>query len=154
MDQKQMEGFDAISGKEGRAYAKVNGNNEEMFYLKNIEASAEKAKSAFSPVGSRVKKHKTTGLEITGSATLYYFTPTFRKLLEEYKETGVDPYFDVVVDNTDPATSAGSQSVLLQGVNFDAVLLAKLDGDSDDALEEDMDFTAEDYKYLKHFNKA
>ena len=33
------------------------------------------------------------------------------------------------------------------------MILAKLDGDSDDALDEDADFTFEDFDILKAFNK-
>lgn len=33
---------DTISGQEGRAYATINGQVEEMFYIKTIEAKAEK----------------------------------------------------------------------------------------------------------------
>lgn len=34
---KTLNAPDTISGKEGRAYAKVNGNNEELFMSKTIE---------------------------------------------------------------------------------------------------------------------
>ena len=33
---KVLNGWDAVSGKEGRAYAKIDGNNEELFYAKTI----------------------------------------------------------------------------------------------------------------------
>ena len=32
---KTLNAPDTISGKEGRAYAKINGNNEELFYAKD-----------------------------------------------------------------------------------------------------------------------
>ena len=35
----KLKSFDPISGKEGVAYAKINGNNEELFFAKTIEAS-------------------------------------------------------------------------------------------------------------------
>lgn len=37
--------------------------------------------------------------------------------------------------------------------NLDSVVLAKLDGDSDDALDEDADFTFEDFDILTPFTK-
>jgi hypothetical protein len=39
------------------------------------------------------------------------------------------------------------------GCNIDSTVLAKLDGDSDDPLEEDTDFTFEDFDILTPFNK-
>ena len=113
----------------------------------------EKTKSQVKSIGKRMVGHKTTGGEGTGSMTLYYLTPMFREKLAEWKRSGKDLYFDLVVENRDPSSSAGRQSVLLRGVNLDATLLTKLDGDSDDPLEEEVDFTFEDFDILTAFKK-
>lgn len=150
---KTLNAPDTISGREGRAYAKINGNNEELFFAKSVEASVEKSKSEIKAIGKRMTGHKTTGANGTGSMTLYYLTPLFRQMLKEWKDTGVDIYFDLVIENDDPASAAGKQSILLMGCNLDSVILAKLDGDSDDPLDEDTDFTFEDFDILEAFNK-
>ena len=149
----KLKSFDPISGKEGVAYAKINGNNEELFFAKTIEASVEKAKSEIKAIGRRMTGHKTTGMSGSGKMTLYYLTPLFRQMLKQYKDTGVDIYFDLVVENNDPSSSAGKQTTLLMDCNLDSVVLSKLDGDSDDPLEEDADFTFEDYDILQEFTK-
>ena len=149
----KLKSFDPISGKEGVAYAKINGNNEELFFAKTIEASVEKAKSEIKAIGRRMTGHKTTGMSGSGKMTLYYLTPLFRQMLKQYKDTGVDIYFDLVVENHDPSSSAGKQTTLLMDCNLDSVVLTKLDGDSDDPLEEDADFTFEDYDILQEFTK-
>lgn len=149
----KLKSFDPISGKEGVAYAKINGNNEELFFAKTIEASVEKAKSEIKAIGRRMTGHKTTGMSGSGKMTLYYLTPLFRQMLKQYKDTGVDIYFDLVVENNDPSSSAGKQTTLLMDCNLDSVVLTKLDGDSDDPLEEDADFTFEDYDILQGFTK-
>lgn len=150
---KTLNAPDTISGKEGRAYAKIGGNNEELFYAKTIEGTVEKSKSEVKAIGKRMTGHKTTGGNGTGSMTLYYLSPLFREMVKTWKETGVDVYFDLVVENDDQESSAGKQSVLLIGCNLDSVALAKLDGDSDDPLDEDVDFTFEDFDVLKPFNQ-
>ena len=150
---KTLNAPDTISGKEGRAYAKINGNNEELFMAKTIEANVEKNKSEIKAIGKRMTGHKTTGANGSGSMTLYYMTPLFRAMIKQWKETGVDVYFDMVVVNDDQESSAGKQSTLLIGCNLDSVVLAKLDGDSDDALDEDVDFTFEDFDILTPFAK-
>ena len=150
----KIKSYDAISGKEGVAYAKIDGNNEELFFAKTIEATVEKSKSEIKSIGRRMTGHKTTGMSGSGSMTLYYFSPLFRNLLKQYKETGVDLYFDLVIENNDPASAAGKQSVLLMDCNLDSVVLTKLDGDSDDPLDEDVDFTFEDFDILQAFNKV
>ena len=149
----KLKSFDPISGKEGVAYAKINGNNEELFFAKTIEASVEKAKSEIKAIGRRMTGHKTTGMSGSGKMTLYYLTPLFRQMLKQYKDTGVDIYFDLVVENNDPSSSAGKQTTLLMDCNLDSVVLTKLDGDSDDPLEEDADFPFEDYDILQEFTK-
>lgn len=150
---KTLNAPDTISGKEGRAYAKIDGNNEELFMAKTIEANVEKNKSEIKAIGKRMTGHKTTGANGSGSMTLYYMTPLFRAMIKQWKETGVDVYFDMVVENDDQESSAGKQSTLLIGCNLDSVVLAKLDGDSDDALDEDVDFTFEDFDILTPFAK-
>lgn len=150
---RELAAVDTLSGKEGRAYAKVDGNNEEMFYAKSIEATVEKSKGQVKAIGKRMVGHKTTGGEGTGSMTLYYLSPLFRAKLLEWKRTGVDAYFDMVIENDDQSSAAGRQTVLLIGVNLDSTVLAKLDGDSDDPLEEDVDFTFEDFDILTQFKK-
>lgn len=148
---KTLNAPDTISGKEGRAYAKVNGNNEELFFAKTIEGSVEKAKSEVKAIGKRMTGHKTTGGNGTGSMTLYYLTPLFRSMIKQWKETGVDIYFDMVIENDDAESAAGKQSTLLISCNLDSVVLGKLDADSDDPLDEDVDFTFEDFDILTPF---
>lgn len=150
---KTLNSGDTISGREGRAYVKINGNNEELFMAKTIEATVEKAKSEIKAIGRRMTGHKTTGMNGTGSMTLYYLTPLFRSYLKQYKDSGVDLYFDMVIENEDPTSAAGKQTALLLNCNLDSTVLAKLDGDSDDPLEEDTDFTFDDFDILTPFNK-
>ncbi|TVX91902.1 MULTISPECIES: phage tail tube protein [Paenibacillus] len=144
---------DTINGKEGKAYAKINGNNEELFFAKTIEATIEKSKSEIKSIGKRMTGHKTTGMSGTGSMTIYYMTPLFRSLLKQYKDTGRDVYFNMMIENEDPASAAGKQVVNLFGVNLDSTILTKLDGDSDDPLDEEADFTFEDFDIATPFNK-
>ncbi|UVY21742.1 phage tail tube protein [Bacteroides sp.] len=150
---KTLNAPDTISGKEGRAYAKIDGNNEDLFFAKTIESTVEKSKSEVKAIGKRMTGHKTTGGNGTGSMTLYYMTPLFRQMIKQWKETGQDIYFDMVIENDDQESSAGKQSVLLIDCNLDSVVLGKLDGDSDDPLDEDVDFTFEDFDILTPFTQ-
>ena len=150
---KTLNAPDTISGKEGRAYAKIDGNNEDLFFAKTIESTVEKSKSEVKAIGKRMTGHKTTGGNGTGSMTLYYMTPLFRQMIKQWKETGQDIYFDMVIENDDQESSAGKQSVLLIDCNLDSVVLGKLDGGSDDPLDEDVDFTFEDFDILTPFTQ-
>ncbi|WP_438435405.1 phage tail tube protein [Gorillibacterium sp. sgz500922] len=131
---------DTVSGQEGRAYATIGGRVEEMFYVKKIEATAEKQKTEVKVLGRRGAQNKATGWKGTGSMTIYYATSRFRQLMVDYINTGVDTYFDILVTNQDPNSGTGSQTVILKGVNLDKVVLTKIDTDSE-ILDEDIDFT-------------
>jgi hypothetical protein len=134
---------DTISGQEGRAYAVINGNVEEMFYVKDIEATAEKAKAKVKTLGKRGAQHKAAGWSGSGSMTIYYVTSRFRQMMYDYIKKGIDTYFDIVVINEDPNSSIGRQEVTLKDVNLDSVIMAKLDTESD-TLDEQVSFTYDD----------
>lgn len=142
---------DTISGQEARAYTIINGQVEEMFYAKNLEATAEKNKAEIKTLSKRGVQQKATGWTGTGSMTIYYATSKFRKMMLEYIKNGKDIYFDIQVINEDPTSTLGKQTTVLKNVNLDSVVMAQFDVDSD-ALEEDIDFTFDDVDILDEFN--
>lgn len=142
---------DAISGQEGRAYAIVAGRVEEMFYAKQIEATAEKQKSEGKTLGRRGTQTKANGWKGTGKMTIYYATPIFRRMMLDYIKTGKDSYFDMQVINEDPGSSIGKQTTVLKNVNLDSVIMAKIDVDAE-LLDEEVSFTYDDVDILDNFN--
>lgn len=143
---------DTISGQEGRAYAKIGSETHEMFYIKNIKATAEKQKTDIKTIGKRGTQHKASGWSGSGSMTIYYVTSIFRQLMIDYIQKGVDTYFDIAITNEDPSSTIGSQTVTLKNVNLNSVVMAALDTDAD-VLDEEIDFTwegidmADDHKF-------
>lgn len=141
---------DTISGQEGRAYATIDGRNEELFYIKTLEATAEKNKAEMRTLGRRGVQHKATGWTGTGSMTIYYVTSLFRQMMYDYIKTGKDTYFEITITNEDPSSSIGAQTVTLMGVNLDSVIMAALDTEAE-ALEEDVSFTFDDLDLPEKF---
>ena len=72
-------------------------------------------------------------------------------MINSYKKSGKFIFFDMEIVNSDPTAAIGSQIVKLKNCCMDSVVLAKFDASSDDALEEDMDFTFDDFEYAKGF---
>lgn len=135
-----MQAEDAIAGKEGKVYATINGEVHEMLYVKNIEATIEKKKTEIPVLGYSGTQHKAGGWSGTGTMTVYYITSMFRKMMMEYVRTGRDTYFDIVVENEDPNSGAGRQTIVLKGVNLDSVIITKIDIEAE-ALDEEVSFT-------------
>lgn len=141
---------DIINGAEGTAVATIKGEVHELFFIKNIEATAEKNKVEFKVLGKRGTQHKANGWNGTGTMTIYYATSMFRKLMLEYIKTGKDVYFDIMITNNDPSSSIGKQTVLLKNCNIDNVILGKLDIESE-GLDEEINFTYDDVEMLDEF---
>lgn len=146
-----LKAWDAINGALGTCYATINGSKEEMLYVKKINATVKKNKSEIKVLGQTGTKHKANGWTGTGSMTIYYSTSKFRKLMLDYIKNGVDVYFEIVIQNSDPASEIGTQTIALKQVNIDSVSMAKLDINSTE-LDEEVSFTFNDVDILNSFN--
>lgn len=146
-----MRGWDAISGSLAQCYITIDGNRYNFMQAINLEASIEKNKTEVPILGKTGKGNKSNGWSGSGSMTCHFNQSVMRELLEKYKDQRIDTYFNIEVTNEDPTSRVGKQTVLLIDCNLDGGILAKFDADAD-YLDEDMDFTFEDFKILKKFD--
>lgn len=146
-----MRGKDTVSASLAECFATIDGTRYNLMQAINLEANFEKTKTEVPILGKTGKGNKATGWKGTGSATFHYNTSIFRELLYKFKETGEDTYFDIQVTNEDPTSSVGRQTVILKDCNIDGGVLAKFDADAD-YLDEDMDFTFEDFELPEKFS--
>ena len=145
-----MHARDSVSASLAECFVTIEGNRYNFMQAINLEASLEKNKTEVPILGKTGKGNKSTGWSGTGSATFHYNTSIFRELLVRYKDTGEDVYFDIQVTNEDPTSRVGSQTVILKDCNIDGGILAKFDADGE-YLDEDMDFTFEDFEMPEEF---
>lgn len=145
-----MRAGDTISGQEGRAIAVINGSVQDLFFVKTLEASFEKTKAEVKTLGHRGVQHKGTGWSGSGSMTLFYVSTLFRKLALQYAKNGKDTFFNITIVNEDPTSTVGKQTMVLYNCNISSNIVAKLDTESD-VLEEDIDFTFDDFDILDEF---
>lgn len=141
---------DALNGKEGRLFMTIDGRNIEVFQLKNLNVDADFQEADFKVVGTRLVQRKTTGVQLTGSMELYYGSPEFVLLVENYIKFGRLPYFTLQVTNDDPSTSVGVQTVALYDVKLQSVPIALLDADAD-WLSETVSFSFTSFEVLSSF---
>lgn len=146
-----MNAKDTISASLAECFVTIEGNRYNFMQAINLEAEFTKNKSEIPILGKTGKGNKATGWSGSGSATFHYNTSIFRELAYRYKQTGEDVYFDIQVTNFDPTSSVGRQTVILKDCNLDGGLLAKFDADAE-YLDEDMDFTFEDFEIPEKFN--
>lgn len=146
-----MDAKDAISASLAECYVTIGDNRYQFMQAINLEAKMEKTKSEIPILGKTGKGNKTTGWKGTGSATFHYNTSIFREILQRYKNTGEDIYFDITVTNEDPTSTVGNQTIILKGCNIDGGILVKFDADAE-YLDEDIDFTFEDWEMPNTFS--
>jgi hypothetical protein len=145
-----MKGKDAVSAKLAECFITIEGNRYNFMQMINFEASFEKNKTEVPILGKTGIGNKATGWKGSGSATAHYNQSIFRTLLQRYKDTGEDIYFEIQVTNDDPTSAAGRQTIVFMDCNTDGGILAKFDADGE-YLDEDIDFTFEDFKMPESF---
>lgn len=144
---------DALSGKQAKAYAIINGRVEELFYAKSLEATIEKNKVDVPVLGKTNTPQRAAGWSGSGTLTVYYVTSVFRQLMRTYIQTGRDFWFELMIVNEQPGSDAGKQVTFLKNCNLDSVIAARFDASSDDMLEEELPFTFSDYDISDQFTE-
>lgn len=143
----------AVSAKLAECYITINDQRYNFMSAINVEVTFEKTKVEVPILGRPNKGNKSVGSAITGSAEFHLNTSIWRQLAYQFQETGEDIYFDMQITNSDPTTEIGQQTIILYDCNFDSVILAAFDADSDDTLTESLDFTAERFEIAENFTE-
>lgn len=147
-----MKASDAISGKEGSLYAKIDGKVIPVAECKSINAKITKNKTEFKALGYRGTQHKATGWSGSGTLTIHYASSRWAKMMIDYAKKGIDTYFKLQIINEDPTSSIGKQTVTLIDVNFDEAEIAKIDTDAE-FLDATMNFTFSDVAMPDEFKE-
>ena len=143
-------GKDVIKGSLAECWVTIDGNVYNFAHAINLEATMEKNKTTAPVLGKTGKVNITSTWEGSGSMTMHYNSSIIRELLYKYKETGEETYFEIQVVNEAPGSSVGRQTVILKDCTVDGGILAKFDADAD-YLDEDMDFTFDDWELPEKF---
>lgn len=145
-----MNSKDVLSAKLAEIFVTIDGRRYLLFQAKDFEGKFNKTKKEIGILGRTGTGNRSTGWKGTGKLTIYKNTSIFDKIMERYKNTGEDVYFDTQVTNDDPSSAAGSSTVIFKDCNVDGGLLAAFDVDGD-FLEQEIEFTFEDFSVPKEF---
>lgn len=145
-----MKGKDTLSAKLAECFITIRGRRYNFMQMINFEGVLEKTKTEVPILGRTGTANKSTGWKGTFSATLHYNQSVMREMLEQYKDTGEDTYFEIQVTNEDPTSAAGRQTVVFLDCNLDGGILAKFDADGE-YLDEEADGTFDDFKMPEKF---
>jgi hypothetical protein len=142
---------DTLSAHEGTAYITISGSNREAFELSKLSAELEFTITSKQRLGHRMKQHKVTGCEGTGSATFYFMNSQQMNAAITYISSGTFTGFTLLITNDDPASTVGTQEVALYNVIPKKFPVAYLE-ESDDPITYDTDITFDKLAPLSTFN--
>ena len=142
---------DVINSREGSVVMTVNGNNITLGEIEEATATLEGNVETIALLGRRLKGHKLTSAEGTGSITKYTVRSDFADIMAQWVQGGTYPEISLTLTIEDKTSSTGKQVVQLMGVIFADGVFANLNSD-DGLLEDDTDFTFDDFKIIQKFS--
>jgi len=145
-----MKAKDTVSAKLAECFVTINGNRYNFMQMIDFEGKLDKTKTKVPILGRIMEGNKTVGLAGTFSGTAHYNQSIFRQAMLDYKNTGIDTYFEIQITNDDPASAAGRQTIVYMDCNTDGGVLSKFDADGE-YLDEDIEGTFEDFKMPESF---
>ena len=140
-----------LNGNEGKGFVTIDVKTRELFELQKLEAVIELIVSERKVLGNRMVQHKVVGAKGTGSITMYFNNAELLKTVQTYLQKGKMPEISIQAYNQDPASDVGRQEMILRDVIISKLLAVKLDGDSEDALTHESDFTFNRMDGLEYF---
>lgn len=150
MNNVTMKAKDTISAKLAECFLTIGGNRYNFMQMIDFEGTIEKNKTTVPILGKIMDGNKTVGLSGTFSGTAHYNQSILRQALLDYKNTGIDAYFEIQITNHDPASSVGRQTIIFIDCNTDGGILSKFDADGE-YLDEEIEGTFEDFKMPESF---
>lgn len=151
MAQPIMDALDAVSGSQASAYITLDDGNRYCFMqLYSFESKMDVNVVEVAILGKTGKGSKPAGWTGTWSGTARYNQSIFRKMLLEYKRTGIMRPFDIQITNEDNTASVGRQTVILKNCLTKGGVLAKFDADAD-LLDEELEGTFDDWEMPEAF---
>lgn len=145
-----MNATDAVAGSLATAYVTIGGNRYCFMQLYSFESSIEIDNIEVPIMGKTGKGNKPGSWKGKWKGTAHYNQSIFRKMLYEYKKTGILTPFDIQTSNEDPTSSVGRQTIIHKGCLISGGILSKIDADSE-ILDEDIEGTFDDFEMPESF---
>ena len=137
---------DAPSAKLATCFVTVGEKRYAMLMAKDFEAKMSVETKEVAVLGRVIKGVKPTGGTIKFKMTVYKCTEIFDDIVENFKNTGVMPTFDIQVTNEDPATSVGKSSKTYNNCVIDGDILLSMFNADGEFIEQSVEGYAQDFE--------
>ena len=140
-----MPANDAPSAKLATCFVTIGDRRYAMLMGKDFEATADVESVKVPALGRTVNGYKPSTMDIKFKMTIYHCTEIFDDVVEQFKNTGLMPTFDIQVTSEDPATSVGKSTKIYTDCILDgSVLLSMFDADGE-LVEQEIEGYAQDF---------
>ena len=136
---------DTLNAKMGEAFVTIKGNRYSFFNAKKCEAKPNIKTKEVPIIGRPITGRKAVGMEVKITMTVYKCSEHFDDIVEEFKNTGVLPTFDLQVSSEDPASSMGRSSKIYNDCVIDGDVLTSMLNADGDFIEQEITAYAMDY---------
>lgn len=147
-----MKSKDTISARLAECFFTINTRRYNFMQMIDFEATIDKTKGTVPRLGSVMIGHKSYAMEGTFSGTMHYNQSVMRELMADFKNTGMDTYFEIQITNNDPASDAGRQTVIFYDCLVDGGVLSKFDADGE-YIDEEIEGTFDDFSIPEDFEE-
>lgn len=142
---------DTPSAKLAEVFITVGTKRHSVLNAKDFEANASIENADVPILGRLIKGKKAIGMEIAFKMTAYKCTEMFDDIVEEFKNTGVMPNFDIQVTSEDPASKMGRSTKIYTDCVLDGdILLSFFDSDGE-FIEQEINGFAMDYDPVEKY---
>lgn len=131
---------DTVNGASGSVVITVNGQNRVISGMKNIQTSVNIQSSDMRVIGTKKIQSKPNGGQQTGKGNIYYGFDEFRRMALRYVNEGILDEFTIQINNDDPATSIGSESIVYYGCHLTGEIPISILNDEESMLNFDFNF--------------
>lgn len=131
---------DTVNGAEGKIFITQDGRNVEVAGMRNITTNVEIQNEDMRVIGTRKIQNKPNGAKLTGTGNIYYGSNIFKNMVLQYINTGIMPQFDIVITNSDPTTSLGTQSMAYYDCTLTGAIPLSILNDEESMLNYDFNF--------------
>ena len=141
-----MNAQEAPAANQAECYVTINGQMHRAIYAKDFESKMNVTSKEVPSLGRNMKGRKVTGGELKFTMTIYKATEVFIDIVEEYKNTGFMPTFDIQVTNEDKVTSIGRSTKIYKDCVIDGDLILSAFDAAGDFIEQKIEGYCNDFE--------
>lgn len=114
---------DAPNGNQAECYVTINDKVYPAMFAKDFKANMNIKTKEVPVLGKNIMGHKVQNAALSFEMTIYKCTEIFDDVVEEFKNTGMMPLFDIQVTQYDKATSIGRSTKIYKDCVLDGDVL-------------------------------